>query len=54
MRASPLISDIPVIFLTAKVLPTQVAHFLFAPGTYLYTPGGFWSVPSQCSKFVRL
>jgi two-component system OmpR family response regulator len=28
MRASPLISDIPVIFLTAKVLPTEVAHFL--------------------------
>jgi two-component system, OmpR family, response regulator len=28
MRASPLISDIPVIFLTAKVLPTEVAQFL--------------------------
>jgi two-component system OmpR family response regulator len=28
LRASPLISDIPVIFLTAKVLPTEVAHFL--------------------------
>ena len=28
MRGSPLIADIPVIFLTAKVLPTEVAHFL--------------------------
>jgi CheY-like chemotaxis protein len=28
MRTSPLIADIPVIFMTAKVLPTEVAHFL--------------------------
>jgi two-component system OmpR family response regulator len=28
MRSSPLISNIPVIFLTAKVLPTEVVHFL--------------------------
>jgi two-component system OmpR family response regulator len=28
LRASPLISDIPVIFLTAKILPTEVANFL--------------------------
>jgi two-component system, OmpR family, response regulator len=28
LRASPLIRDIPVIFLTAKVLPTEIARFL--------------------------
>ena len=28
MRESPLIADIPIIFMTAKVLPTEIAHFL--------------------------
>jgi two-component system OmpR family response regulator len=28
IRSSPVIADIPVIFLTAKVLPTELAHFL--------------------------
>jgi two-component system, OmpR family, response regulator len=28
MRESALIADIPVIFMTAKVLPTEIAHFL--------------------------
>jgi two-component system, OmpR family, response regulator len=28
MRASALLADIPVIFMTAKVLPTEIAHFL--------------------------
>jgi CheY-like chemotaxis protein len=61
MRESPPISNIPVIFLTAKVLPAEVAHFLrlgalgvigkpFDPLTLGDEIRALWNAPGSAPK----